>query len=537
MANWKKITTEADLTLISSSLTTTDQAISASVAALSGSASDARNALSSESSSYALTSSHAITASYAGTASYAETASYALNSTTAINANDLIIGVKNTSGGTLTKGTPVYSTGVTGDNLNISAASASSAATMPAIGILSSTLNNNSSGQVILTGKMIGVDTSGFTAGNNIYVAPTGGFTETKPGGDSALIQNIAIVGKVNATEGELVVIGSGRSNDVPNLPTDYIFVGDGNTLQVPLADAITGSLPSGTVSGSVQVDITSTTGYTTFSSSLETTDQAISASVAALSGSASDARNELVTKISGSSTAAIAALSSSLTTTDQAISASVAALSGSASDARDLLGGVEYPSEYITGNTTAEKNKLYIFTSATAYILTLPASPTNGDTLIISDRSGLSTNTIARNGELIMGDAQDVVLNTANSSFRITYAAGSLGWIMTAISSGFSGITPYSASYMNGNIQGVTQGVYVFDDTGSARTLTLPATPNIGDTLKISGRSGLETNIIARNSELIMGSATDLTLNNANAAFELLYTSGSQGWVIIGSN
>ena len=43
--------------------------------------------------------------------------------------------------------------------------------------------------------------------------------------------------------------------------------------------------------------------------------------------------------------------------------------------------------------------------------------------------------------------------------------------------------------------------------------------------------------NIIARNSELIMGSATDLTLNNANAAFELLYTAGSQGWVIIGSN
>ena len=137
--------------------------------------------------------------------------------------------------------------------LNISAASASSAATMPAIGILSSTLSNNASGQVILTGKITGVDTSGFTAGNNIYVSPTGGFTETKPGGDSTKIQNIAIVGKVNATEGELIVVGSGRSNDVPNLPTDYIFLGDGNTLEVPLADAITGSLPSGTVSGSVQ--------------------------------------------------------------------------------------------------------------------------------------------------------------------------------------------------------------------------------------------------------------------------------------------
>ena len=46
MANWKKITTDADLTAISASLTTTDQAISASVAALSGSASTARGLLS-----------------------------------------------------------------------------------------------------------------------------------------------------------------------------------------------------------------------------------------------------------------------------------------------------------------------------------------------------------------------------------------------------------------------------------------------------------------------------------------------------------
>ena len=45
MANWKKITTDTDLTALSSSLTTTDQAISASVAALSGSASDARGLL------------------------------------------------------------------------------------------------------------------------------------------------------------------------------------------------------------------------------------------------------------------------------------------------------------------------------------------------------------------------------------------------------------------------------------------------------------------------------------------------------------
>ncbi len=113
------------------------------------------------------------------------------------------------------------------------------------------------------------------------------------------------------------------------------------------LVDAISGSstLP-------INILRTEVIGY---SASLHNADQVISASLAALSGSASDARNdlandtalsgsasdarnELVTKISGSSTAPIAALSASLTTTDQAISSSVASLSGSASDARNAI-------------------------------------------------------------------------------------------------------------------------------------------------------------------------------------------------------
>ena len=86
----------------------------------------------------------------------------------------------------------------------------------------------------------------------------------------------------------------------------------------------------------------------------------------------------------------------------------------------------------------------------------------------------------------------------------------------------------------MNGAITGVNQGVYVFDDTVTFKTLTLPSSPTKGDTVKISGRSGLQTNVVARNGELIMGDAQDMTLDIATAAFELLYVEGSQGWVII---
>ena len=325
---------------------------------------------------------------------------------------------------------------------------------------------------------------------------------------------------------------------------------------------------------------ITTDADLTVISASLTTTDQLISSSVALLSGSASDARNSITNVLSSSH-----ALTASFITSsnvygpyglDSVLTSSYAI---TASHALNSAGGGDgpYTSVYVAGNTTAEKDKLYVFTSGTAYTLTLPASPTNGDALYISNRSGIATNVIARNGELIMGITQDMTLDVAPASFKFTYAAGSQGWVITgaggsgmdtassasiaALSSSFvefsSSIAPlsasasdsrnlivssitgsshYSSSYMNGTIAGVNQGVYIFDDTVTFRTLTLPASPKIGDTIKISGRSGLATNVVARNGELIMGSATDLTLDDANASFELLYAAGSQGWVVIGA-
>ena len=165
------------------------------------------------------------------TSSFAISSSHAEFSDASQDAKDLIVNVKNTSGDTLSKGTPVYGTGVTGDNINVSAASASIASTMPAIGLLTTDLANNENGNVILAGKLIGIDTSDFTAGDNVYVAPTGGLSPVRPDGDGDfnLVQNMAIVGKVNASEGEVVVVGSGRSNDVPNILSGSAWVGSSN--------------------------------------------------------------------------------------------------------------------------------------------------------------------------------------------------------------------------------------------------------------------------------------------------------------------
>ena len=110
--------------------------------------------------------------------------------------------------------------------------------------------------------------------------------------------------------------------------------------------------------------------------------------------------------------------------------------------------GASDYTSIYVTADTAAISDRLYVFTSGTAFTLTLPASPSNGDSLYISNRSGITTNLIAGNGELIMSSAQNLELDTAQAAFKLTYAAGSQGWVITgAGGAGSSTSSSYSST------------------------------------------------------------------------------------------
>lgn len=89
-----------------------------------------------------------------------------------------------------------------------------------------------------------------------------------------------------------------------------------------------------------------------------------------------------------------------------------------------------------------------------------------------------------------------------------------------------------YAVSTISASTTAVKNTLYVFT---ANLTLTLPATPFDGDSIKISNLSAVATCVLARNGSLIMGSATDLILNNAVASFELIYSGATKGWVIIG--
>jgi hypothetical protein len=132
----------------------------------------------------------------------------------------LQVSVKNTSGGALTKGTPVYATGTVGATavIEVAAADASVSAKMPAIGLLLQDLSNNATGLVMVMGTITSINTAGYSINSPMYVAPGGGLTVTRPTAATDLVQNVARVTRVHASTGSVLVLGPGRTNDVPNL-------------------------------------------------------------------------------------------------------------------------------------------------------------------------------------------------------------------------------------------------------------------------------------------------------------------------------
>ena len=159
----------------------------------------------------------------------------ASRATLAENAIEIFVNVKNTSGFDIPKGYAVHSTGVTGDKINVTTASYDDPTLMPAIGITQTAILNNAVGEVILTGRIQGVNTANLIEGSTVYVNGDGSLTATKPTG-SSLIQNIGTCVKSNATEGEILVLGSGRSNDLPNITEGYLWIGDGDGVPVAIS-------------------------------------------------------------------------------------------------------------------------------------------------------------------------------------------------------------------------------------------------------------------------------------------------------------
>ena len=135
--------------------------------------------------------------------------------------------VKNVSGGSLAKGTPIHQTGTAGQHSEVIAARADTAGAMPSVGVLAETLADDAEGYAVITGRLSNIDTSSYSEGDVLFVGATGGLTATKPTGESNVTQNIGIVNKSHASAGSITIYGSGRGAATPNLDDGNIFIGN----------------------------------------------------------------------------------------------------------------------------------------------------------------------------------------------------------------------------------------------------------------------------------------------------------------------
>lgn len=123
---------------------------------------------------------------------------------------------RNDTVSTITKGTPVYIVGYSGNRVLIAPAEAGNSAKMPAVGLLETDIAASSNGHYTILGVAKNLDTTGYQVNETLYVGTNGGLTNVRPTGATTLIQNIGKVVNVGAN-GEILVMGPGRSNDVPN--------------------------------------------------------------------------------------------------------------------------------------------------------------------------------------------------------------------------------------------------------------------------------------------------------------------------------
>ena len=157
------------------------------------------------------------------------------------NLGEVTIWGKKGSAGTIDKGCPVYIVGFDDDIHEVELANATTATTMPVIGFTAEDFDNAGVYPIVTFGKITGLDTSSATTIVNpfgetwevndvLYMAKTdGGLTKFRPSGTHTQIQRIAKVLKVGSNSGQLFIFNTARTAGLPNLSSNYLWVGNGN--------------------------------------------------------------------------------------------------------------------------------------------------------------------------------------------------------------------------------------------------------------------------------------------------------------------
>ncbi len=171
--------------------------------------------------------------------------------------------------------------------------------------------------------------------------------------------------------------------------------------------------------------------------------------------------------------------------------------------------------------STAAELNLLDGVSGLVQADLTKLAAVNSTDAeLNILDGSAKSTSSIT------LADTDALIVIDGNTTKQIpvsdikTYNPGGTAW----------------QAVVTGNTTMVSGRGYFVNTTSAAITMTLPASPSLGDSVTVIDYAGTadSNNItIGRNSQKIHGASEDLTVATERAAFTLVYTDSTQGWLL----
>jgi hypothetical protein len=268
-------------------------------------------------------------------------------------------------------------------------------------------------------GSKVMVVTDGAGAGAAVFNAnPTEiGGTVTSVGG-TGTVQGLTLSGTVTSS-GNLTLGGSLADVDLTSQVTGNLPLANGGTgasLTDPDADRIffwddsTGATRFLTVGSGLQISDTT----------LSSTDAGGTVTSVAISGGTTG----LTTSGGPVTTSGTITLAGTLAVANGGTNATTAA------GARTSLGAAAYPIQK-GANYTAVSGDVIVVTAGSITI-TLPATPSAGDTVGIKDGTGIASATsftVARNGSNIASSATDLTFDVDFGEITMSYIDGTIGW------------------------------------------------------------------------------------------------------------
>jgi len=405
---------------------------------------------------------------------------------------------------------------------------------MPVIGFTAEDFDNAGVYPIVTFGKITGVDTTSTVstinpngetwAVNDVLFMNTtdGGLTKNRPSGSNTQIQRIAKILKVGSTDGQIFIFNTARTAGLPNLTTDYLWVGNGNDTPQELIKTDVGITTTGfTYNNNNTLTITDDNGSTLSTTINQMSGLTINGTLSAttidgntiLSGGTNlitiiesldtntfvsgGTYNDTTNNINFSGNSAETTFDVDLTSLVSSVSANTFVISGTYVDSTDTLALLRNDGNFVnitgitdtftTGSTYDNGTALATFTrnDGNTYTLDLSTIDVNDTFVTGFTYNNANTFTISRNDGVDLNSSFNTVTGlTVNGSLNATTILSGGTNLTTVIESLDTYVTGGTVSVpATNNTNSGSIGLFYKNSDGTPRTLPFEDTYTTGST------------------------------------------------------